>query len=79
MAMEGNVEYGNKKQYFWNLVAILHMSLQLRWWHWEYRHVAVAQRLNLPLSFGSGIHIKKDSTFFWLYTLKPVFSNLKVL
>jgi hypothetical protein len=28
---------GRKTLIFWNLVAILHMLLQLWWQHWEYR------------------------------------------
>jgi hypothetical protein len=32
-AVDHNEEYGNKKQYLWNSVAILHM-LQLWWRHW---------------------------------------------
>jgi hypothetical protein len=29
-----------KKRYFWNSVAVLCLSLKIRWSHWEYRHMA---------------------------------------
>jgi hypothetical protein len=58
IAMYRTVEYENKKKYFWNSVALLCLALQIWWRHWEYRHMACGA------VFGSGIHIKRDSTYF---------------
>jgi hypothetical protein len=55
-----NEEYGNKKQYFWNLVGILHMSLQLVAVLGAASHGLWHNVLTCLGVFGSGLHIKKD-------------------
>jgi hypothetical protein len=57
---QGGVGSRDKKEYFYKLVVILDLSLQLRWWQQEYRHMSQGAFEFLA----DALQIKKDSTFF---------------
>ncbi len=74
IAMYRTVEYENKKQYFWNSVARLCLSLNIRWRHWEYCHMACGAMFLVAESISKETpHIfvpKRWNRFFAIYVVR---------